>query len=198
MASELRFAVRCGSRQKPSAKARSRSAVTHCSRCSPHSSLRRSRYCSGSLNEETTYIPSIEIPRLNGVSPVLHDEPVDLPTKNTSERLFRLHFSYFSFKMIFFFPIFLNMRRNECGYFMVGLDSANSIAGQTKEQKLSWKNRRQIPESNSRQSINSLVRVTLNSLTIYAMCLYRNALSIFSARLKIEKRDRICCLSTHD
>ncbi|XP_043271960.1 glutamate receptor ionotropic, kainate 2 isoform X2 [Venturia canescens] len=66
MASELRFAVRCGSRQKPSAKARSRSAVTHCSRCSPHSSLRRSRYCSGSLNEETTYIPSIEIPRLNG------------------------------------------------------------------------------------------------------------------------------------
>ena len=85
MASELRFAVRCGSRQRPSAKARSRGTATLCSRGSPHSSLRGSRYCSNSQHEETTYIPSIEIPRLNGVSPVLHDESVDLTTVNKTK-----------------------------------------------------------------------------------------------------------------
>ncbi|XP_023288447.1 glutamate receptor ionotropic, kainate 2 [Orussus abietinus] len=61
MASELRFAVQCGSRQRPAVKSRSPAAVP-CARCSPHSSTRRNRYCS---HEETTYIPSIEIPRLN-------------------------------------------------------------------------------------------------------------------------------------
>lgn len=72
MASELRFAVRCGSRQRPAAKSRNSAAAGLCGRCSPHSSRRRTRHCS-SEHEETTYIPSIEIPRLNGVSLVPHD-----------------------------------------------------------------------------------------------------------------------------
>ncbi|XP_024885044.1 glutamate receptor ionotropic, kainate 2 isoform X3 [Temnothorax curvispinosus] len=65
MASELRFAVRCGSRQRPAAKSRNSAAAGLCGRCSPRSSRRRTRLYS-SEHEETTYIPSIEIPRLNG------------------------------------------------------------------------------------------------------------------------------------
>jgi len=72
MASELRFAVRCGSRQRPAAKSRNSTVVGLCGRCSPHASRRRTHLCS-SEHEETTYIPSIEIPRLNGVSLVPHD-----------------------------------------------------------------------------------------------------------------------------
>ncbi|XP_034174059.1 glutamate receptor ionotropic, kainate 2 [Osmia lignaria lignaria] len=64
MASELRFAVRCGSRQRPAAKTRNSDAAVPCGRCSPRASRRRTRYCSTG-HEETTYIPSIEIPRLN-------------------------------------------------------------------------------------------------------------------------------------
>ncbi|XP_018397757.1 PREDICTED: glutamate receptor ionotropic, kainate 2 [Cyphomyrmex costatus] len=64
MASELRFAVRCGSRQRPAAKSRNSAAAGLCGRCSPRSSRRRTHLCS-SEHEETTYIPSIEIPRLN-------------------------------------------------------------------------------------------------------------------------------------
>ncbi|XP_048261326.1 glutamate receptor ionotropic, kainate 2 isoform X3 [Bombus affinis] len=64
MASELRFAVRCGSRQRPAAKARNSDAAVPCDRCSPRATRRRTRYCSTG-HEETTYIPSIEIPRLN-------------------------------------------------------------------------------------------------------------------------------------
>ncbi|XP_048513711.1 glutamate receptor ionotropic, kainate 2 isoform X6 [Athalia rosae] len=64
MASELRFAVRCGSRQRPATKQRiSREGHLPCPRCSPGASLRRGRYCG---HEETTYVPSIELPRLNG------------------------------------------------------------------------------------------------------------------------------------
>lgn len=71
MASELRFAVRCGSRQRPATKQRiSREGHLPCPRCSPGASIRRGRYCS---HEETTYVPSIELPRLNGVSRVLPD-----------------------------------------------------------------------------------------------------------------------------
>ncbi|XP_076173789.1 glutamate receptor ionotropic, kainate 2 isoform X2 [Ptiloglossa arizonensis] len=65
MASELRFAVQCGSRQRPAAKARNSDAAVPCGRCSPRTTRRRTRYCSTG-HEETTYIPSIEIPRLNG------------------------------------------------------------------------------------------------------------------------------------
>lgn len=72
MASELRFAIRCGSRQRPAAKSRNSAAAGPCGRCSPRCSRRRTRHCS-SEHEETTYIPSIEIPRLNGVSLVPHD-----------------------------------------------------------------------------------------------------------------------------
>ncbi|XP_043528936.1 glutamate receptor ionotropic, kainate 2-like isoform X4 [Frieseomelitta varia] len=64
MASELRFAMRCGSRQRPTAKARNSDAAVPCDRCSPRATRRRTRYCSTG-HEETTYIPSIEIPRLN-------------------------------------------------------------------------------------------------------------------------------------
>ncbi|XP_031842463.1 glutamate receptor ionotropic, kainate 2 isoform X4 [Nomia melanderi] len=65
MVSELRFAVRCGSRQRPATKARNSDAAVPCGRCSPRASRRRTRYCSTG-HEETTYIPSIEMPRLNG------------------------------------------------------------------------------------------------------------------------------------
>ncbi|XP_076765878.1 glutamate receptor ionotropic, kainate 2 isoform X3 [Xylocopa sonorina] len=65
MASELRFAMRCGSRQRPAAKARNSDAAVPCDRCSPRATRRRTRYCSTG-HEETTYVPSIEIPRLNG------------------------------------------------------------------------------------------------------------------------------------
>lgn len=70
MASELRFAVRCGSRQRPAAKSRDSAGL--CGRCSPHATGGRTHLCSAE-HEETTYIPSIEIPRLNGVSLVPHD-----------------------------------------------------------------------------------------------------------------------------
>ncbi|XP_014475528.1 PREDICTED: glutamate receptor ionotropic, kainate 2-like [Dinoponera quadriceps] len=65
MASELRFAIRCGSRQRPAAKSRNSAAAELCSRCSPRS-RGRAHLCSSAEHEETTYIPSIEIPRLNG------------------------------------------------------------------------------------------------------------------------------------
>ncbi|XP_031780327.1 glutamate receptor ionotropic, kainate 2 isoform X2 [Nasonia vitripennis] len=77
MASEFCFAIRCGSRQRPASKLRATSSsgpVVGCSRCSS-SSMRRSRYCPASHqtsssiaavgHEETTYVPSIEIPWLN-------------------------------------------------------------------------------------------------------------------------------------
>ncbi|KAL0110184.1 hypothetical protein PUN28_013673 [Cardiocondyla obscurior] len=72
MASELRFAVRCGSRQRPAAKSRNSAAAGLCGRCSPRSSRRRTRLCS-TEHDDTTYVPSVEIPRLNGVSLVPHD-----------------------------------------------------------------------------------------------------------------------------
>ncbi|XP_026823886.1 glutamate receptor ionotropic, kainate 2 isoform X5 [Ooceraea biroi] len=65
MASELRFAVRCDSRQRPAVKSRNSAAAGLCGRCSPRTSRRRTRLYSAE-HEETTYIPSIEIPRLNG------------------------------------------------------------------------------------------------------------------------------------
>ncbi|XP_072754831.1 glutamate receptor ionotropic, kainate 2 isoform X2 [Anoplolepis gracilipes] len=58
MASELRFAVRCGSRQRPAAKSRNSAAAGLSYR-------RRTRLCSATEHEETTYIPSIEFPQLN-------------------------------------------------------------------------------------------------------------------------------------
>ncbi|XP_025261800.1 glutamate receptor ionotropic, kainate 2 [Camponotus floridanus] len=58
MASELRFAVRCGSHQKPTAKSRNSAAAGL-------SYGRRTGFCSTTEHEETTYIPSIEFPRLN-------------------------------------------------------------------------------------------------------------------------------------
>ncbi|XP_011330530.2 glutamate receptor ionotropic, kainate 2 isoform X1 [Ooceraea biroi] len=64
MASELRFAVRCDSRQRPAVKSRNSAAAGLCGRCSPRTSRRRTRLYSAE-HEETTYIPSIEIPRLN-------------------------------------------------------------------------------------------------------------------------------------
>ncbi|XP_015590345.1 glutamate receptor ionotropic, kainate 2 isoform X11 [Cephus cinctus] len=71
MASELRFAVRCGSRQRPVTKSRA-SMPAPCSRCSPHASLRRNRFCG---HEETTYIPSIEMmPQLNAGSWYVADD----------------------------------------------------------------------------------------------------------------------------
>ncbi|XP_066598284.1 glutamate receptor ionotropic, kainate 2 isoform X3 [Prorops nasuta] len=61
MASELRFAVHCGPRQRPAAS-KSRNS---CGRCrSPRGTCRRTRY-SSTEHEETTYVPSDEIPRLN-------------------------------------------------------------------------------------------------------------------------------------
>ncbi|KAK2582725.1 hypothetical protein KPH14_004995 [Odynerus spinipes] len=65
MASELRFAVRCGSRQRPASKSRNSAVAVPCGRCSPRVTRRRTRYYS-SGHEETTYIPSLDIPRLNG------------------------------------------------------------------------------------------------------------------------------------
>ncbi|XP_015191413.1 PREDICTED: glutamate receptor ionotropic, kainate 2 isoform X2 [Polistes dominula] len=65
MFSELRFAVRCGSRQRPASKSRNSSVSVSCGRCSPRSTRRRTRYYSNG-HEETTYVPSLDIPRLNG------------------------------------------------------------------------------------------------------------------------------------
>ncbi|XP_044594066.1 glutamate receptor ionotropic, kainate 2 isoform X9 [Cotesia glomerata] len=66
MASELRFALRCGSQQRPVTKSRDHGSLdpTSCTRCSPQPSFMRSRRCFS--HQETTYIPTIEIPRLNG------------------------------------------------------------------------------------------------------------------------------------
>ncbi|XP_047357215.1 glutamate receptor ionotropic, kainate 2 isoform X6 [Vespa velutina] len=64
MFSELRFAVHCGSRQRPASKSRNSSVPVSCGRCSPHATRRRMRYYS-SGHEETTYVPSLDIPRLN-------------------------------------------------------------------------------------------------------------------------------------
>ncbi|XP_034937984.1 glutamate receptor ionotropic, kainate 2 [Chelonus insularis] len=66
MASELRFALCCGSQQRPIAKNRKQGSLdpTLRTQYSPQPSLVRSRQCFS--HEETTYIPSIEIPRLNG------------------------------------------------------------------------------------------------------------------------------------
>ncbi|XP_063985284.1 glutamate receptor ionotropic, kainate 2-like isoform X4 [Diachasmimorpha longicaudata] len=69
MASELRFALRCGSQQRRLTKTRNAegdmTTTVTCTRCSPPStSLLRSRRCFS--HEETTYMPSIDIPRLNG------------------------------------------------------------------------------------------------------------------------------------
>lgn len=84
MFSELRFAVRCGSRQRPASKSRNSSVPVSCGRCSPHATRRRTRYYS-SGHEETTYVPSLDIPRLNGVSPVPHKG-------STDQRFFFFHF----------------------------------------------------------------------------------------------------------
>ncbi|CAD6221561.1 GSCOCG00011613001-RA-CDS [Cotesia congregata] len=69
MASELRFALRCGSQQRPVTKSRDHGSLdpTSCTRCSPQPSFMRSRRCFS--HQETTYIPTIEIPRLNGTPP---------------------------------------------------------------------------------------------------------------------------------
>ncbi|KAI4504870.1 hypothetical protein M0802_000420 [Mischocyttarus mexicanus] len=61
MFSELRFAVRCGSRQRPASKSRNSSVPVSCGRCSPRATRRRTRYYS-SGHEETTYVPSLDIP----------------------------------------------------------------------------------------------------------------------------------------
>ncbi|XP_044594070.1 glutamate receptor ionotropic, kainate 2 isoform X10 [Cotesia glomerata] len=68
MASELRFALRCGSQQRPVTKSRDHGSLdpTSCTRCSPQPSFMRSRRCFS--HQETTYIPTIEIPRLNAGS----------------------------------------------------------------------------------------------------------------------------------
>ncbi|XP_028981864.1 glutamate receptor ionotropic, kainate 2 [Diachasma alloeum] len=71
MASELRFALRCGSQQRRLTKTRNAegdvTTTVTCTRCSPPStSLLRSRRCFS--HEETTYMPSIDIPRLNAGS----------------------------------------------------------------------------------------------------------------------------------
>ncbi|XP_011303627.1 glutamate receptor ionotropic, kainate 1 isoform X6 [Fopius arisanus] len=69
MASELRFALRCGSQQRRLTKTRNTegdiTTTVTCTRCSPPStSLLRSRRCFS--HEETTYMPGIDVPRLNG------------------------------------------------------------------------------------------------------------------------------------
>ncbi|XP_011303622.1 glutamate receptor ionotropic, kainate 2 isoform X2 [Fopius arisanus] len=71
MASELRFALRCGSQQRRLTKTRNTegdiTTTVTCTRCSPPStSLLRSRRCFS--HEETTYMPGIDVPRLNAGS----------------------------------------------------------------------------------------------------------------------------------
>ncbi|KYN43745.1 Glutamate receptor, ionotropic kainate 1 [Trachymyrmex septentrionalis] len=90
MASELRFAVRCGSRQRPAAKSRNSAAAGLCGRCSPRSSRRRTRLCS-SEHEETTYIPSIEIPRLNGQQQSQQQQPPPCKATPTHTRHTHCH-----------------------------------------------------------------------------------------------------------
>ncbi|KYN00566.1 Glutamate receptor, ionotropic kainate 1, partial [Cyphomyrmex costatus] len=90
MASELRFAVRCGSRQRPAAKSRNSAAAGLCGRCSPRSSRRRTHLCS-SEHEETTYIPSIEIPRLNGQQQSQQQQPPPCKVTPTHTRHTHCH-----------------------------------------------------------------------------------------------------------
>ncbi|KYQ56876.1 Glutamate receptor, ionotropic kainate 2, partial [Trachymyrmex zeteki] len=92
MASELRFAIRCGSRQRPAAKSRNSAAARAglCGRCSPRSSRRRTRLCS-SEHEETTYIPSIEIPRLNGQQQSQQQQPPPCKATPTHTRHTHCH-----------------------------------------------------------------------------------------------------------
>ncbi|XP_033347136.1 glutamate receptor ionotropic, kainate 2-like isoform X2 [Bombus vosnesenskii] len=90
MASELRFAVRCGSRQRPAAKARNSDAAVPCDRCSPRATRRRTRYCSTG-HEETTYIPSIEIPRLNGQQQQQQQQPPPCKATPTHTRHTHCH-----------------------------------------------------------------------------------------------------------
>lgn len=116
MASELRFAMRCGSRQRPAAKARNSDAAVPCDRCSPRATRRRTRYCSTS-HEETTYIPSIEIPRLNGVSPVPHDGLSTMASLRILPFFFSLPpFLSFPFSIVLFRMVFLVSRMVEKNY----------------------------------------------------------------------------------
>lgn len=101
MASELRFAVRCGSRQKPVAKSRNSAAAGL-------SYGRRTGFCSTAEHEETTYIPSIEFPRLNGVSLVPHDGPARSILIGISED--NAKFTIFSFD----FRISINYCKLQC------------------------------------------------------------------------------------
>lgn len=102
MASELRFAIRCGSRQRSTFKTSrtlaSRSAAP-CSSCSSQRSTLRNRasyYSSSTRHQhtnatETTYVPSIEVSRLNGVSLVLHIN-IALPPQCLSDKcLYKLN-----------------------------------------------------------------------------------------------------------
>ena len=80
MASELRFAIRCGSRQRSAGKTRGSAGNTgiSCSRCSSLTSIRKSKFCQSlAANEETTYVPNVEIPWLTGVSREIV-EPIQL------------------------------------------------------------------------------------------------------------------------
>lgn len=97
MASELRFAVRCGSHQKPTAKSRNSAAAGL-------SYGRRTGFCSTAEHEETTYIPSIEFPRLNGVSLVPHDGPARSISIGVSESTLNFHNFYFDFRILINYP----------------------------------------------------------------------------------------------
>lgn len=74
MASELRFALRCGSRQRPATKNRNNqnvcvtSSLVTCQQCSPPSTASVGRSRTRYSHDETTYLPSIEMNQLNGVS----------------------------------------------------------------------------------------------------------------------------------
>lgn len=83
MASELKFVLRCNTRQRPAWKVQTSNKSTNlgitCNRCnnsSRNTSIRRNvRYTSNQQQhqheQETTYVPSIDVPWLNGVSLVL-------------------------------------------------------------------------------------------------------------------------------
>ncbi|XP_044011016.1 glutamate receptor ionotropic, kainate 2 isoform X2 [Aphidius gifuensis] len=72
MASELRFALRCGSRQRPAIKNRNNqnvcvtSSLVTCRQCSPPSTASVGRLRTRYSHDETTYLPSIEMNQLNG------------------------------------------------------------------------------------------------------------------------------------
>ncbi|XP_044011018.1 glutamate receptor ionotropic, kainate 2 isoform X4 [Aphidius gifuensis] len=71
MASELRFALRCGSRQRPAIKNRNNqnvcvtSSLVTCRQCSPPSTASVGRLRTRYSHDETTYLPSIEMNQLN-------------------------------------------------------------------------------------------------------------------------------------